>query len=383
MKTPLAWLQLIREKTKLIIALTGIGFANMLMFVQLGFQGALFDANLKLPRNLKGDIVLLSTQSESILFLDSFSRRSLYQALAHKEVASVNPLYIDIAMWKNPIKGNTKQIMIIGLNPQEFALNLPGLDRQNRRLIQLTDVVLFDNKSRKEFGPIAELYQQGDRITAEIGEHRVRIGGLFTLGASFTADGNIITSDLNFWRLFPERNPSLIDVGLIALKSGADLETAISHLQQKLPKNIRVLSKEEFAELEKTYWEKYTAIGFIFALGTTIGFIVGTVIVAQILYASVIENLPEYAVLKAIGYGERYFIILILQKSVILALLGYIPGYAISSVVYVFAAGATNLPLVMTLERAITVLILTIVMCCISGTVALRKLAEADPADIY
>lgn len=383
MKTPLAWLELIHQKTKLLIALTGIGFANILMFVQLGFQGALFDANLKLPRNLKGDIVLLSTQSESILFLDSFSRRSLYQALAHKEVASVNPLYIDIAMWKNPIKGNTKQIMIIGLNPQEFALNLPGLDRQNRRLIQLTDVVLFDNKSRKEFGPIAELYQQGDRITAEIGGHRVRIGGLFTLGASFTADGNIITSDLNFWRLFPERNPSLIDVGLIALKSGADIETAISHLQQKLPKNIRVLSKEEFAELEKTYWEKYTAIGFIFALGTTIGFIVGTVIVAQILYTSITENLPEYATLKAIGYSDKYFAILILQKSVILALLGYIPGFTISSIVYVFAAEATNLPLMMTLERAITVLILTVTMCCISGTVALRKLAEADPADIY
>lgn len=383
MKTPLAWLQLIREKTKLLIALAGIGFADMLMFVQLGFQGALFDANLRLPRNLKADIVLLSTQSESILFLDSFSRRSLYQALALKEAASVSSLYIDIAMWKNPIKGSTKQIMVIGLNPQESVFNLPGLDRQNRRLIQLTDVVLFDNKSRKEFGPIAELYQQGDRVTAEIGGHRVRIGGLFTLGASFAADGNIITSDLNFWRLLPERNPSLIDVGLISLKPGADLETAISHLEQKLPENIRVLSKEEFAELEKTYWQEYTAIGFIFALGTTIGFIIGTVIVTQILYTSITENLPEYATLKAMGYSDRYFMVLILQKAVILALLGYIPGYAISSAVYVFAAGSTNLPLMMTLERAITVLILTILMCCISGTVALRKLAEADPADIF
>ena len=383
MKTPLAWLELIHQKTKLIIALTGIGFANMLMFVQLGFQGALYDANLRLPRNLKGDIVLLSTQSEAILFLNSFSRRSLYQTLALKQVASVSPLYIDIAMWKNPIEGNTRQIMVIGLNPQESVLHLPGLDRQNRRLIQLTDTILFDNKSRKEFGPIAELYQRGDRVTAEIGQRRVRISGLFTLGASFTADGNIITSDLNFWRLFPQRNPSLIDVGLISLKPGADVETAISFLEQKLPKNIRVLSKEEFAEMEKTYWQEYTAIGFIFALGTTIGFIVGTVIVSQVLYTDVTDNLPDYATLKAIGYSDSYFAILILQKSVILALLGYIPGYAISSVVYVFAAGATNLPLAMTLERAITVLILTVMMCCISGTVALRKLAEADPADIY
>lgn len=383
MKTSLAWLQLIRKKTKLIIALTGIAFADILIFVQLGFQGALFDANLKLPRNLNGDIVLLNTQSESILFLDSFSRRSLYQALAHKEVASVSPLYIDIAMWKNPIEGNLRQIIAIGMNPQESVLSLPGLDRQNRRLIQLTDVVLFDNKSRKEFGPIAELYQQGDRITAEISQRRVRVGGLFTLGASFSADGNILTSDLNFWRLFPERNPSLIDLGLISLKPGADVETVISQLQQKLPKNIQVLSKEEFAELEKNYWQKYTAIGFIFALGTTIGFIVGTVIVSQIFYTNTTENLPEYAVLKAMGYSDEYFAILILQKAVILALLGYIPSYAISSVIYVFAAGATNLPLAMTLERAITVLILTVMMCCISGTVALRGVAEADPADIY
>ena len=222
MKTPLAWLQLIRERTKLIIALTGIGFADMLMLVQLGFQGALFDANLRLPRNLKGDIVLLSTQSEAILLLNSFSRRSLYQSLALKEVTSVRPLYIDVAMWKNPIEGNIRQIMVIGLNPQEPVLDVPGLDRQNRRLIQLTDVVLFDNKSRKEFGSIAESYQRGDRVTAEIGQRRVRIGGLFTLGVSFNADGNIITSDLNFWRLFPERNPNLIDVGLISLKPGAD-----------------------------------------------------------------------------------------------------------------------------------------------------------------
>jgi putative ABC transport system permease protein len=383
MKTPLAWLQLTHEKAKLLIALAGISFADMLMFVQLGFQGALFDANLRLSRNLKGDIVLLSTQSEAIFILNSFSRRSLYQALGMKEVASVSPLYINMAVWKNPVEGNIRQIMVIGFNPQESILNVPGLDRKNRRQIQLTDVVLFDDKSRAEFGPIAELYQQGNRVTAEIGQRRIRIGGLFTLGASFTADGNIITSDLNFWRLFPDRPPGLIDVGLITLKPEIDIDKAIARLEQKLPEDIQVLSKEEFIEMERTYWQEYTAIGFIFALGTTIGFIVGTVIVYQILYTDVAEHLPEYATLKAMGYKDKYFVVVVLQEAVILALLGYLPGYAISSVVYVLAAGATNLPIMMTLERAITVLILTIIMCCLSGTFALRKLAAADPADIF
>ena len=383
MKIPLAWLQLTGEKAKLLVALAGIGFADILMFVQLGFQGALFDANLRLPRNLDGDILLMSTQSEAIFLLDSFSRRSLYQALAMKEVASVSPLYINMATWKNPLKGNKRQIMVIGFNPQESILTIPGLDRQNRRQIQLTDVVLFDDKSRAEFGAIAELYQRGERVTTEIGKHRIKVGGLFTLGSSFTADGNVITSDLNFWRLFPERQTSLIDIGLINLKPGADLDRAIAHLQQKLPENIQVLSKEEFVKIERNYWQESTAIGFIFAFGTVIGFIVGTVIVYQILYTDVVDHLPEYATLKAIGYSDSYLVVVILQEAIILAILGYIPGLVISSALYVLAAGATNLPIRMTLGRAIAVLMLTILMCCISGAIALRKLAEADPADIY
>lgn len=383
MKIPLAWLQLSREKAKLLVAIAGIGFADILMFIQLGFQGALFDANLKLPRNLDGDIVLLSTQFEAFLILDSFSRRSLYQSLALNEVASVSPLYINLAPWKNPTEGNKRQIMVIGFNPQEPILTLPGLNLQNRRQIQQTDVVLFDDKSGAEFGAIAESYQRGERVKAEIGSHRVRVGGLFSLGLSFTADSTVITSDLNFWRLFPERPTSLIDIGLITLKPGANLELAIARLQEKLPENIKVLSKEEFIKAERTYWQESTAIGFIFAFGTIIGFIVGIVVVYQILYTDVVDHLPEYATLKAMGYSDSYFVVVILQEAVILAVFGYIPSFAITSALYVLVGGGTGLPIAMTLGRAIFVLILTVVMCCISGSVALRKLADADPADIF
>ena len=75
MKIPLAWLQISREKAKLFLAIAGISFADLLMFIQLGFQGALFNANLRLPRTVQGDLVLLSTQSEAIFTLKSFSRR--------------------------------------------------------------------------------------------------------------------------------------------------------------------------------------------------------------------------------------------------------------------------------------------------------------------
>ena len=383
MKIPLAWLQLSREKYKLLVALAGISFADMLMFIQLGFQGALFNANLKLPRTVTGDIVLLSTQSEAIFNLKSFSRRNLYRTLGMKEVASVSPMYINTALWKNPVEGNSKPIMVIGFNPQQPSLTAPDLNRQSLSQIQLTDTILFDVQSRAEFGPITELYQQGKKVTAEIGQHRVKVGGLYSLGASFTTDGSVITSDVNFWRLFPDRSTDLIDIGLIALKPGANVEQAVARIDRRLPENIRVLSKEEFIEAERAYWQNTTAIGFIFAFGTAIGFIVGTVVVYQILYTDIADRLPEYATLKAMGYADRYFVMVVLQEAVILAMFGYIPGVAISSALYVFAAWGTNLPVIMTLGRAIFVLILTIVMCSVSGTLALKKLKEADPADIF
>ena len=113
------------------------------------------------------------------------------------------------------------------------------------------------------------------------------------------------------------------------------------------------------------------------------GFIVGVVIVYQILYSDVADHLPEYATLKAMGYKNKYLMGVLLQQAVILAVLGFIPSLGVSWFVYSLAESATLLPIRMTTERAITVFILTLIMCMGSGAIALRKLNQADPADIY
>ncbi|MEO1006919.1 MAG: FtsX-like permease family protein, partial [Cyanobacteria bacterium J06638_38] len=93
--------------------------------------------------------------------------------------------------------------------------------------------------------------------------------------------------------------------------------------------------------------------------------------------------LPEYATLKAMGYRDRYFISLVFQEAIILAFVGFLPGLGIANVLYALTANATALPIAMTVNRAITVLILTLILCCASGAVAIRKLNAADPADIF
>ncbi|PLZ44614.1 ABC transporter [Fischerella thermalis WC542] len=379
---PLAWLQLKREKTRLAVALAGIAFADILMFMQLGFRDSLYYSNVRFHSSLQGDIVLINPQSSALLSMKPISQRRLYKALDLQAVQSVHPIYLDYTSWKNPITGIPRNLLVIGFNPQSNVLKLEGLE-ENLDKIKIPDVVLYDRSSRQEYGPIAAKFAQGKLVTAEVRRRLIKVGGLFTLGASFGADGNLITSDVNFLRIFFNRQPGLIDIGLIKLKPGANAEAVAKELRNYLPPDVRVLTKQEYIDKERNFWASSTAIGFIFTLGTIMGFIVGTVIVYQILYTEVADHLVEYATLKAIGYAQEYLLIVILQEALILAILGYIPGLAFSLFLYQQARQATLLPVYMSAGRAIQVLILTIIMCFISGAIAVRKLRYADPADIF
>ncbi|MBD2503214.1 ABC transporter permease DevC [Anabaena azotica] len=381
-RIPLSWLQLTREKTRLAVALAGIAFADILMFMQIGFRDALYFSNVRLHTSLQGDIVLINKQSNAVLAMKGFSQRRLYKALELPTVQSVHPIYLDYSVWKNPYTGLTRSILVFGINPETNIFNLPGV-QENLDKLRLPDTVLFDRSSRQEYGPIAENFDKGQAISAEVRRRRVNVVGLFTLGASFGADGNLITSDVNFLRMFPIRRQGLIDIGLIRLKPGANAETVAQQLRSYLPEDVNVLTKQEFIDFERYYWASSTAIGFIFSLGTIMGFIVGTVIVYQILYTEVADHLSEYATLKAIGYTQRYLLTVILQEAFLLACLGYLPGWVLAMLLYRTARDATLLPVFMSYDRAITVLVLTIIMCFVSGAIAVRKLRSADPADIF
>lgn len=382
LKISLAWLQLIRKKSRLIVALAGIAFADILMFMQIGFQDALFTSAAQLHTNLQGEIFLISTQSTALIAMKSFSQRRLYQALSFDSVEAVSPVYIDKALWKNPQNKSTRGILVIGFNPKWPVVNLPEV-KQNLDKIKIPDIVLFDRASRTQFGSIAAEFEQGENVITEVGSRRIKVGGIFSLGASFGADGNIITSDLTFFRIFPKRQQGLIDIGAIKLKPGANVAKTIKDMTAKLPNDVKVLSHQDFIEFEINYWKTGTAIGFIFTLGTTMGFAVGTVIVYQILYTGVADHLPEYATLKAMGYTDFYLLGIVFQEALILAVLGYIPGFLSSQGLYNLTKNATSLPMAMSIERASLLLALTILMCCVSGLFAVQKLRAADPADIF
>jgi putative ABC transport system permease protein len=381
-RIPLAWLQLTHHKGRFLVALTGVAFAVILMFMQLGFQDALYEDAITIHKTLKADLILISPKSVALFGTSSFPLRRLYDALEVDGVATVSPFYLGGGQWKNPQNQSSRDIIVLAFDPDKPIFNLAGVE-QNLDTIRRADVVLFDRLSRSEFGPIATEFSQGQLISTEVNGRKIKVGGLFSLGGGvMSADGLLISSDLNFLRIVG-RSLSQIDLGLLTLEPGVNLEQVRQQLKTNLLEDVKVMTKQEFLDFEQSYWQKSSPIGFIFSVGLMMGVFIGGTIVYQILYTDVTNHLAEYATLKAMGYADLYLLKTVLEEALLLATLGFIPGLIISLGLYDLTRDAARLPMATNLERVVFILGLTVLMCFISGAIAVRKLRSADPADIF
>jgi len=381
-RIPLSWLLLTRQPVRLLVALAGISFAGILMFMQLGFRDGLFDASVTAHRLFDADVVLISPRSASSVSMEAFPRRRLVQTLADPDVDGVTPVHWGLMLWRNPETRRNRSILALGFNPDDPFFVDPSLAEKTDALKQ-KGRILFDQLSRPEFGPIADWYRDGRVVETEIAGNRVRVAGLVSLGTSFGADGNLLTSTETFLDLMPQKPPGAIEVGLVRLKPGADPEQVVSRLRQRLPKDVSVLTKQGFIDFEQNYWKSSTSIGFIFTLGAAMGFVVGCVIVYQVLYTDVSDHLPEYATLMAMGYRLSQLLGVVVREGFYLAAMGYVPAYMAGQGLYWFVRDATKLPVGMDLSRALTVLVMILVMCMLSSFLAMRRLIDADPAEIF
>ncbi len=378
----LAWRQLRHRPVRLVVALLGIGFAVLLVLMQLGFRAALFESAVRFQQRFDYDIALFSPDSVFIVRPEAFSIRRVYQALADPEVAEVTPVYLFPAIWKNPWTHQRRSLNLVGFDPRSRLLNTPGF-AEAQALLTRQDAVLFDRRSRPEFGDVAAALASGQRLYTEVNDRRIEVVGSFEMGTSFGIDGTLVTSDDNWLRLFPERSRNEVQLGLLRLVEGADPVAVRDRLRAALPEDVLVLTRADFVARETAYWNRATPIGYVFAFGAIMGFAVGAIMVYQILFADVSEHLGEYATLHAIGYPLRHLAGVVMQQAGILGVLGFVPGLALAHLLSQRAAEATSLPLQVAPERAAWVLLASLLMCAGSAVLALRKLRRIDPAEVF
>ncbi|MEM6449946.1 MAG: ABC transporter permease DevC [Cyanobacteria bacterium P01_D01_bin.105] len=377
---PLAWSQLSHQKPRLAIAMSGISFANILIFMQLGFRATMFDGITNVADSLIGDVFLVNSQ-DKFIGNQSFSKDQLYRAASVDGVASADALYYSQTTWINPWNEDLVDVTVIAFNPARSLMTLPEVNN-NIDAIRQPDTILFDRKSLASLGDVGDAIDSGEEVRTEMAGRRIEVGGVFSLGSTLFKRGHVVTSDVNYLRLFGESSGDNVQVGVLSLTPTANLTEAIEQLKTILPQDVAVLTREEFIDLEQSYWSKQPA-GIIFNFGTIMGFIVGVIIVYQVLYSDVNDHLPEYATLKAIGFSDNRLLLVVFQEAIILGVLGFLPGFLCSTALYGVLGNLTRLAVIMRPDVAIQVFVLTIVMCLLSGAITIRKLQSADPADVF
>jgi putative ABC transport system permease protein len=378
---PLAWAQLSHQKVRTGIAMGGIAFANVLIFMQLGFVNLFAGGATLLPKHIQGDLFVTNADAKLIDPFSTFDRTRLYQAAAFDGIAFAEPLYLKYGTWaynKDTISYDTR---IFAYNPQVQIFDLPEVNQQQSKLRE-PFTLLFDRLSRSELGPIPAAMEQKPTITVMINNRRMAVNGLFSLGCSFfLSQGNVIVSDRTFADIFGSSALEQVSLGVIRVKPGTDLVALKLGIEKAVP-GIKVLNQQELQARELAFQETNPS-SIIFNFGAIMGFIVGVAIVYQVLYSDVSDHLSEYATLKAIGYSNQSLLIVIFQEALFLAVLGYLPGFIASLGMYQLLTILTKLELIMTVNLALTVFILTLAMCLISGAIASNKLRAADPADVF
>ncbi len=381
-RTPLGWLQLRHDRGRLLVAVAGITFADVLMFTQLGFQASIYDANTRFHRALNADIVLISPKAQNLQNLSTFPRRRLLQARDVPGVIDSQGLYVNTLTWKNPDTRWDATVQLFGFDPDAPVFTIPEVIAQQAKLKQ-PDTVLFDRGARGPYQRSITRLEHGETLSTEAERRTLQIAGLFPLGASFGSDGTLMASDQTFLRQFPKRNGGSMSLGLVRIRPVDDPELVAARMRLHLPNDVRVLTRAGYIAFEQAYWRRASPVGVIFGLGTVMAFIVGVVIVYQVLSTDVAAHLGEYATFRAMGYRNRYLLGVVFEQALVLASLGFVPGFVLPIGIYALASKATFLPIAMTAERAINVFLLTVLMCSASGAIATRRLQAADPAELF
>ena len=376
--------QMLRRARRSAAAFAGIAGGLLLVLMQLGFQGALYESAVRIHRALDGEIVVVAKEFRSIQNLSWFSYDDLIAAQGPPDVASVAPLYLSPVLVRDIDDGTVATLFGLGLDLDDPAI---GLDRlgSDASLLRLPGRVLFDRKSLPFYGDVLGRLREDGSVNMETAavamplQERLTVVGSHALGGTIIYGGTAVMSADSLASITGQSGER-VNIGVVKLRPGANPARVTEQLKSLLPSNLSVMPREDFVALEKRFWSKDTPIGFLFDIGAAVGFFISAVYIYQVLFQVVEENLSEYAVLNTMGYPRWFFAVLIISTAVILALAALPLAVAFSAGLYQICIAETQLELRLTVMRVAGVGGLALGIAVASAWLAKRRLSYADPA---
>ncbi len=387
-RTPLAWKNLTTSWRKLVLAASGVGFAVLLMFSQIGFRNGLFDSTVQIVRIIDGDLFITSAARYTLSSEQRFDRAYLNRVKTIPGIRDIRSIYIARVGTELRVIGNpSRSIRIIGV-PLDGRVFINETMDSKRADIRTLGTALLDNRTKRMYGLIRNDAEALRQQQVELLGRSINLVDYVQIGTDFVNDGTIVVSHETFSSYLSQRGMrsgllDAVDIGVVQIEPGADVRVIQERIQEVAPLHWEVFTKQAIIDRDIRFWGQSTPIGIIFNVGTIMGLAVGTIICYQILFTEISDHLSEFATLKAMGYSSRYFLELIFAQSFYLTLIGFIPAATLTLGMFWLLTETTGLVMFLTPSRILLVLGMTLVMCLVGGGLAVRKLLSSDPATLF
>lgn len=368
----LALSNLLHDRTRFAVTVIGITFAVFLMV----FQGSLL-AGFKraAERPIKASDAHLWVTARGVQCFEystPIPNRFRDLAFSCPSVESVQRVVGAFTQWKGP-SGVVQAVYLVGAEGG-MGGDFPVPYTNDKRDSVLPESVLVDSSSA------ASLEVATPPVDLEVDNHRARAIGIIQEFGTFLGSPYAFTSywdAVRYIGIQPEQTYMLA----VHLRPGSDVQTAKQVLAARLT-DADVWTRDEFARSSAMFWIIKTGAGGALLTAALLGFIVGLVVVSQNIYATTMENLEEYATLKAMGASRGYIRRVVLAQALTSGVIGSTMGIAL---VFPAASGIKGfIAWVYTpFWLPIAIIGIGLVMCCLASIVSIRKALSVEPARVF
>jgi putative ABC transport system permease protein len=370
----LAWQNIVHDRGRFSVTVLAVSFAIALMV----FQGSLLVGFLQAASRFVDasdfDIWITGRGVQAFEFGTTLESRLREMATGVTGVTETSRVCMAFAVYRTPA-GRQQVVALVGADPNVGKhFPVPDFPAPGSTGYASPEAVLYDQSDRDQIEvSVLPAEVEINRRRASI-ERETKGFGAF-LGVPF-----LFTSYRNAARYLgfgPEEAMYI----LLRVGKGYSVSDVQQILRQRLPE-VDVLTRNEFSQRARMYWTIKTGAGGAILTAAVLGFLIGLVIVSQTIYANTVENIEEYATLKALGASQVFVARIVLTQALICGAGGSLLG--LFAIVPLIARAKSLIPWIYTpwwLPPAMVVP--TLVMCSLASVASVRSALTVEPGRVF
>jgi putative ABC transport system permease protein len=368
----LALQNILHDRGRFSVTVFGVCFAVFLMVFQGSLLAGFLQAASKLIDASDSDIWITARGVQAFEFGTALESRVREMAAGVPGVTETSRVCMAFAVYRTPI-GKQQVVALVGADPT-VGNRFPVPDRHESADQLSPDAVLYDVSDRKQM----EL----DTLPAEveINRHRANIEREIQGYGAFLGVPFLFTSYRNAIRYMGFGSDQAMYI-LLQVDKAYPVSQVQQSLKKRLPE-VDVLTRDEFAHKARMYWTIKTGAGGAILTAAVLGFLIGLVVVSQTIYANTMENIEEYATLKALGASQTFVARIVLTQALIcgvvgsvLGLLAVVPSITYAKSLIPWISAPWWLPCAMVVP--------SLAMCSLASIVSVRSALTVEPGRVF